>query len=361
MADDQGAFEGVTFGLFDWLDSDRRNDLAAFYKTRIEVAKSAEANGFDIYHLAEHHGAPLGLAPSPNVFLTAVASATSQIRICPLVYVLPLYDPVRLVEEIGMLDHLSGGRLEVGLGRGSNEFELDYFGLEPEAAAHRFNEVFADVLESLRTGMVGANRLREVPERETGAGDLSLWTPTLQDPHPPVWYPTINPESIERIGRQGHNTIVGFGFISPTLDEMAERRDEFEEAVASSASSASIPGAGASTSRFGLLRHVYVDETDDKARQVAVPALEKHYENYIYLRKLHGDTRHPYTRDWDELIDDGLALVGSPETVRERLTEIVERGRINHFAGAFAFGDLERDRVESSMTLFADEVITRSR
>lgn len=67
---------------------------------------------------AEHHGSPLGLAPSPSVFLAAIAARTKRLRFGPLVYTLPLYEPLRLIEEIGMLDQMSNGRLDIGVGRG---------------------------------------------------------------------------------------------------------------------------------------------------------------------------------------------------------------------------------------------------
>src|SRR5438045_7057681 len=91
------------------------------------MVEYADAAGFDYYHLAEHHWTPLCMAPSPTLFLAAVAQRTLRIRFGPLVYVLPLYHPLRLLEEICMLDHLSHGRLEVGIGRGASPYELAPF------------------------------------------------------------------------------------------------------------------------------------------------------------------------------------------------------------------------------------------
>ena len=89
----------------------------------------ADQHGFYAHHLAEHHGTPLGLAPSPNVFLAAAAARTRRLRLSPMVSILPLYQPVRLVEEIAMLDQLSGGRLELGIGRGASPLEMAAFGI----------------------------------------------------------------------------------------------------------------------------------------------------------------------------------------------------------------------------------------
>src|SRR6202044_3232032 len=108
----------VTLGLFDWVDSDGVRSPGQLYRERLDLGADAGACGFDIYHGAEHHGPPVGLAPSPSVFPAAAAVRTSRIRLCPLVYVLPFYHPVRLAEEIALLDQLSEGRLGVGIGRG---------------------------------------------------------------------------------------------------------------------------------------------------------------------------------------------------------------------------------------------------
>src|ERR1044071_8995154 len=100
----------VTFGLFDWIDRGKA-PLYQLYEERLQLLEAADAAGFFGYHLAEHHDSPLGMAPSPALFLTAAAQRTRRIRLGPLVYLLPLYHPLRLIEEVCMLDHLSGGRL----------------------------------------------------------------------------------------------------------------------------------------------------------------------------------------------------------------------------------------------------------
>src|SRR5438132_2929835 len=117
----------ITFGLFDWIDR-RDAPLADLYEERLQLLEAADAAGFFCYHLAEHHATPLGMAPSPGMFLAAAAQRTRRIRLGPLVYLLPLYEPLRLLEEICMLDHLSRGRLEIGVGRGVSPYEVSYFG-----------------------------------------------------------------------------------------------------------------------------------------------------------------------------------------------------------------------------------------
>src|SRR5437588_12480717 len=120
----------MKFGVFDHLD---RNDLPLrdYYESRLKIIEAYDRLGFYAYHLAEHHSTPLGMAASPSVFLSQAFARTRTLRMGPLVYVLPLYHPLRLYEEVCMLDHLSGGRLLLGVGRGGALGEHQRYGIEP--------------------------------------------------------------------------------------------------------------------------------------------------------------------------------------------------------------------------------------
>src|ERR1700752_2680526 len=102
----------MEFGVFDHLDR-TGTSLPDYYEDRLK--------------LAEHHATPLGMAPSPNVFLAALAQRTRRLRFGPLIYALPLHHPLRLIEEICMLDHLSGGRVDIGFWRGALPPALAHF------------------------------------------------------------------------------------------------------------------------------------------------------------------------------------------------------------------------------------------
>src|SRR5437773_773509 len=118
------------FGIFDHMD-DSAISLGEQIADRLRLVEAYDRHGFYAYHLAEHHGTPLGLAPSPSVFMAAVAQHTSRLRFGPLVYLLPLYHPLRLIEEICLLDQMSGGRFELGVGRGISPIEVGFFGEDP--------------------------------------------------------------------------------------------------------------------------------------------------------------------------------------------------------------------------------------
>src|ERR1700681_3064511 len=138
----------VSFGVFDWIDRGTQ-PLSRLYEDRLQLVAAADEAGFFCYHLAEHHASPLGMAPSPALFLTAAAQRTRRIRLGPLVYLLPLYNPLRLIGEICMLDQLSGGRLELGIGRGVTPYELRYFGVDPAGT----RAIFSEALTVLVAGM----------------------------------------------------------------------------------------------------------------------------------------------------------------------------------------------------------------
>jgi alkanesulfonate monooxygenase SsuD/methylene tetrahydromethanopterin reductase-like flavin-dependent oxidoreductase (luciferase family) len=337
----------VTVGLFDWIDSDGVRDAGQLYRERLDLLADAEGQGFDIYHLAEHHGTPLGLAPSPSVFLAAAAMRTTRIRLCPLVYVLPLYQPTRLAEEIAMLDQLSGGRLEIGFGRGGNPYELLAYGIERTDAQRLYDQNFNAVMHALTSGLAGAlptDVTTEIPVR------------VRQVPHPPVWYPSSNPESIPQLGKKGINTILGFSFRSPNVEETRRRRDEYFGGVGDIPPGTPAGGAGAPTPRFGIMRNIYVGDSDAAARERALEAMEVFYRQFTAVWRRHGDDRFGAAQDFARAIDQGLVIAGSARTVRAQLTEMLRASGANHFAGAFAFGSLSYAEARSSLVRFGQQV-----
>jgi len=338
----------VTLGLFDWIDSDGVRDAGRMYRERLDLLADAESYGFDIYHLAEHHGTPLGLVPSPSVFLAAAAVRTTRIRLCPLVYVLPLYHPVRLAEEIAMLDQLSAGRLEVGFGKGGVPYELLPYGVKPGDAQRRYDEVFDSVMRALESGTIGSPG--------TGENVADMPVRTRQAPCPPVWYPTSNPRSIAPLGKRGINAIFGFSFASPSIEETRLRRDEYFAGVAESPPGTATGGAGAATPRFGIMRNIYVGESDGAARERAVAAMEVFYQQFTTVWRRHRDDRFTRPQDFAGAIDEGRVIAGSAATVRTTLTEMLQASGCNHFAGAFAFGSLSYAEARSSIERFAKQV-----
>src|SRR5215217_989882 len=190
----------MEFGIFDHLD---RNDLPLrdYYESRLQIIEAYDRLGFYAYHVAEHHATPLGMAPSPSVFLSAVAQRTRRLRFGPLVYTLPMYHPLRAAEEICMLDHLSKGRLEVGIGRGISAHELTYYGVDPKEAQARYVEAFAIIMAALTTGTV-THEGRFYTFR-----DVPIELDPVQKPHPPLWYGVSGPDAVPWVAQHGINVV----------------------------------------------------------------------------------------------------------------------------------------------------------
>jgi alkanesulfonate monooxygenase SsuD/methylene tetrahydromethanopterin reductase-like flavin-dependent oxidoreductase (luciferase family) len=142
----------MQFGVFDHLDRGAA-PLGEHFENRLKLIEAYDRLGIHRYHLAEHHATPLGLAPSPSVFLAAVAQRTRQLRFGPLVYTLALHHPLRVAEEICMLDHMSGGRLELGVGRGVSPHEVAYYGVDPAKAQAMYIEALQVFCRRLPTGL----------------------------------------------------------------------------------------------------------------------------------------------------------------------------------------------------------------
>ncbi|HWX06222.1 MAG TPA: LLM class flavin-dependent oxidoreductase, partial [Bradyrhizobium sp.] len=177
----------MQFGIFDQNDRGPY-ELAEQYENRLKLIEFYDTAGFRTYHMSEHHATPLSQTPSPSVFLAAVAQRTTRIRLGPLVYVLPAHHPLRLAEEICMLDQMSGGRLELGIGPGISPHEIAYYGVAPEMARPLYLEASAVILKALTTRTLNFTgrhfRFEEVP----------IEMAPVQAPHPPLWCGTSSPE-----------------------------------------------------------------------------------------------------------------------------------------------------------------------
>jgi alkanesulfonate monooxygenase SsuD/methylene tetrahydromethanopterin reductase-like flavin-dependent oxidoreductase (luciferase family) len=330
---------GLEFGVFDHLD---RYDgpLADYYEARLKLTELYDSAGFYAYHLAEHHATPLGMAPSPSVFLAAVAQRTRRLRFGPMVYALPLYHPLRLIEEICMLDQLSGGRLDIGFGRGASPIELGYFGQDPKEA----QAIYAEGIELIIKGLTGRTlsfagkyfRFDKVP--------IEVWP--LQKPHPPIWYGVHSPDAAERAARRALHTIN----LDPA-DETKACSDRYRAVWRAAHGEAPLP-------KLGLGRFIVVADTDAQALALARRAYPVWHAAFTFLPRLHGITQqHPRPADFDTLVVRGQGFAGSPASVTEWLRAQIATTATNYVVGQFAFGDLTPEEFTRSVELFAKEVI----
>jgi alkanesulfonate monooxygenase SsuD/methylene tetrahydromethanopterin reductase-like flavin-dependent oxidoreductase (luciferase family) len=338
----------VQFGLFDWIDRNQLQ-LPDLYEQRLQCLEYADEAGFYCYHLAEHQGTPLGMAPSPGVFLAAAIQRTHHIRLGPLVYLLPLYNPLRLVQEICMLDNMSRGRLEVGIGRGVSPFELAFYNVTPQESRAMFREALDILIAALTSGEVS------YAGEYFSFKNVRLHIEPYQRPYPPLWYPTDNPNSITWLAQQGLNTITHY----PPMTTMRELFDLYKRVWQEHQANPERLNAHVPAPKYGIVRHVYVAETDAQALREARTAFAAFIDNFNYLRLVHDDTsgRAAYLADFDARLAEGLHVVGSPDTVKKQVQEHLQITGSNYFVGSFCFGTLTSEQTLRSMRLFAQEVM----
>ena len=271
----------LKFGIFDHLDSDGQ-DLGPMLETRLGLIELIENEGYAGYHMAEHHATPLGMASSPNVFLTAAFHRTRHMRMGPLVYVLPLYHPLRLYEEICMLDHMSGGRLMIGVGRGGALIEHQRYGVDPADAPAMYREAFDVLMRAF------ASDVLNFEGKFFRYKDFVVQAKPVQRPHPPIWYGAPNADAIAWAAARGVNVVS----LGPAARARAIADRYHQEWTALEREPTALP-------HIGVTRHLVVAESDAAARAhrdrrlftlaelhgLAFPALERDLHTKGYLSR----------------------------------------------------------------------------
>jgi alkanesulfonate monooxygenase SsuD/methylene tetrahydromethanopterin reductase-like flavin-dependent oxidoreductase (luciferase family) len=332
----------VEFGIFDHMER-LGGDLGALYEDRLRMLAFADESGFARYHKAEHHFTVLDSAPSSAVFLAAASQRTRRIRLGSLVSLLPFYHPLRLIEEICALDHLTGGRLDVGVGKGISPVEHRLWGNPPEEAMTRTIEALAIVragLTSDRLTYAGATHSFE---------DVPLTMAPLQKPHPPFWYPG----NVEFAGAHRLNTVIG----GPPAALKAQAARYRELVAASSADW----NAGVRDPIVGATRHVYLAASRGEAVDRARQAWARYHDNLTSLWRAHGiapaGAGPTLGGDFDRALALDLVIAGTADDALAHVSALRDGAGLDYFVGAFAWGDLTHAETMASMALFADAVV----
>lgn len=335
----------IKFGIFDHLER-RDVPLEQLYEERLRLIEAADAAGIYCYHLAEHHCTPLGCAPSPGVFLAAVAARTRRIHLGPLVYLLPLYNPLRLVEEICMLDQISCGRFEIGVGRGISPFELGYFNVNFLEA----RELFEESLQVIVAGLRERKLTHKGPHHRFAGAPLEIHT--KQQPNPPFWYGTSNPEGLGFAARHGMNIVAGGpnAVVQAVAQVYRQQRERFRDGPDDLNPQVTVPIVGA-------VRHFFVADTDLEAEQIARPAYKIYYGNIVKLWRDNGTIPAMFTDDLDRALSADAAIVGSPSTVRDQIARYFEQTSCNYLVLSFAWGSLTYEQSRQSLDLFVSKVM----
>ena len=374
---------GLRFGVFDHIEPIPGQDLGSIYKDRLSQVEMFDAHGFYGYHLAEHHSPAVhSLAPSQNVFLSSVAQRTSQIKLNPCIYVLPLHHPLRLIEEICMLDHLSDGRLEIGVGRGG-VLEAYFWGSDwgVEANFTKYQETLAVVREGLtHDTLTYSGEFYSFDE-------LPMRLRPKQQPYPPMWYM----RNVEIAATEGMNCI-----IVGSLDGLEANVQRYKEIWTERHGKDLLTDQGTEP-KIGLVNHLVLADTEEEAVRAARPAWEEYLWNLSTPRRLEAERRGleqflgtslnarpeglpdreageryraTVSTDTDQQerrqepgqvaqqtqASNFRVVAGTPDTIHTYLEEYLTTGA-NYFVCAFHFGNMEHSIAEHSIELFVNEVM----
>jgi alkanesulfonate monooxygenase SsuD/methylene tetrahydromethanopterin reductase-like flavin-dependent oxidoreductase (luciferase family) len=333
-------------GIFDHFDRGA-TPLTQFYEDRLQWIEAAEAAGIDSYHVAEHHWNPVGMAPLPGVFLGAVATRTKRIRIGPLAYALAFHNPMILAEEICMLDHMSGGRFDLGVGRGISPWELSMIGVTPSESRDIFREAMDVMIQYFTSDSVThrGERWRFY--------DVPVEIKPLQKPFPPIWYGSATGGTRDYVATLGSTLNAGW---APSA-RVRQAGDAYREAWERSKDGPFRAG-GPERPVIGSVRIVVVAETDAEGEALAKPAYERWYASLEKLAHSFGFAAMFVPPDYEVARRRiGSVIAGSPATVRSELLRHIEEARVNYPLLQLTFGTLTQAQQLRSLQLFAGEVL----
>lgn len=253
-----------------------------------------------------------------------------------------------------MLDQLSHGRYEVGVGRGVSPFELGYHHVDHD----RSRDIFLDAYACLCAGLVADPFSYSGPHYKYANVPMPLRP--AQHPHPPFWYPSSNPGGSAWAGEHG----LHFVSLGPTAFAKANI-DAYRAALAKRGGTAQPKAEFRGCAAIGVLRNIVVADTDAEARRIAAPAMAHHLEALNWLRTLHGASESaarinvPRAATLEDGLKDGSVIAGNPETVVETIEHQTSELGINYLLSYLFFGNMSLTEALRSLQLFASEVMPR--
>ena len=333
------------------------------YNRYLDELIYAEELGFDGVCVNEHHQNAYGIMPSPNLMGAILARQTKRVKIAIVGNALPLYDPpTRVAEEFAMIDNISGGRLIAGFVVGGGP-EYYSFSMNPAHARERFAEAHELIMKAWTEPgpfeYIGKHyKLRYV----------NTWPRPLQQPHPEVWIPGAGSlETMEFVARN-HYAYMGIPYFHISVFDRTFRM--FREACERE-------GYEYDPKQAGWLEPIYVAETDEQARaeyeehfwyfvKRLLPGINISPPGYTSLRSIENILKGAGTfainlNTWDEVVEGQYAIVGSPETVTEKLIESLKRLGTGNLLGLFQLGTLPAHLTRKNLELFATEVMPKLR
>jgi alkanesulfonate monooxygenase SsuD/methylene tetrahydromethanopterin reductase-like flavin-dependent oxidoreductase (luciferase family) len=330
----------MRFGIFDHNDASGR-PAAQQLAERLELVEAYERLGFYAYHMAEHHGTPLGITPSPHLLLAAASQRTSRLRLGTLITILPLYHPMRVIEEACTLDQLTNGRLDLGVGRGISPIETSFHSVPGDETQARFDEAFEIVRAGLTSDTV------DFHGKYYQMDSVPVVTRPVQRPHPPLWYGTRTLERAGWCARLGMPmmALVPSEKVRPLTDAY---REEW----------AALGRAEADLPPLGITRSVVVAPTAEQAMRTANRAFTGFKDNFEKLWRQYDVPLPPVlpADTFEGIHETGHFYAGDPAGARAWVERHRDVGGINYIAMEMCFGDMTLAETLQSAELFAAEV-----
>jgi alkanesulfonate monooxygenase SsuD/methylene tetrahydromethanopterin reductase-like flavin-dependent oxidoreductase (luciferase family) len=300
----------MRFGLFGGARVGSRDPLGDSYgySDFIQYIVAADRLGYEAAFLVEHHFTGHGQLSASLNLLSYLAACTQRIRLGTAVVVLPWHNPALLAEQIGTLDVLSGGRVELGVGRGYRRAEFDAFCVPMEEAWARFDECLDFMLRAWAT------RGRFSFEGKFWRyRDVVVEPAPIQQPHPPIWMAAGSPESVARVGQGNYNLLLDqLGDVELTLKRLNWYLDALEAR-----------GLARDAGRVGVARALHIVRDDAERRR----AYERRRETITNIGELAGKTQEQLKALTDEEIRaDDAPLIGTPDEIVERLQRLADGG-----------------------------------
>lgn len=314
--------------------------VSDYFAGYLALWEQDEALGFDGIFFSEHHFGG-SFSASPNLLIAATAARTKRIRLGVMGVVVPYYPASRVVEEIGMLDQLSRGRLEIGTAVGVPQ-ELAKAGLDMDQARAIYNECMEVLDTTLETGVANYDG------KYFKYSNVRLLPRPAQRPHPPKWSTVVNADTARRAARRRSKICTGF----ITTDQVRQVFEaHFDEARTL--------GWTADAGWWGLRRRVIVAESETAASEMAHSAAER------YKKFVAADTRIKFSQVPDAprqgqaggfSISDDEFISGTPGQVAENIVEQCKRSGAGHFLAVLHWG-AQLDEVRAAHRLYGEKVI----
>ena len=337
----------MDFGTFLLLQSPNAQSHKEVFDRGIEIAQHADRLGFDSIWCAEHHFSTYGYLSRPLQYATHLAAVTERIRVGSAVVVLPLHHPLIVAEEIATADILSGGRLDVGFGRGYQTYEFERLGLSLVDSRERFDEAVDVILKAFE------GKPFSYDGKHYQFGETSVFPLPIQEPRPPIWVVGQSTDSIAATVKRGFNIVSG-GFGVP-LERLRAFRKAYDEM--------DIDPKVKSKIRISTQRPVYVTNDESELPYIVEQA---RWNMRVTLSLRQGLERvekgHAIAVPFDneptdqELLDQYF-VVGTPKQCIAKIEAIRDAMGIDHFNASCWFGDLPQNKILRSMEMFAKEVM----